>query len=534
MIAKIPNPVIGNLASRRIWVPHERLDVTQSFKRMDILRSWLEDCADHDVCTACLPAKGSTKLPKRILDLTDSPNIPTNADDIVIRLRETVEGEVGVYTALSYCWGSNPEFHFTTTAENVQKHRQCIDYSLLPLTHKEAVLVTLYLGIRYLWIDSVCIVQGSQQDWESEAADMGSIYANAQLVLAATAAPTPAGGLLVPFQSGRTTEIHGETAIFRFETHLQIDGSKEPLNTRGWTFQEGILASRIVCFGQEQWLWKCPGRYATEDGLLDESPRKEQGATQWASLITQGPGPDGKNYLRNWYDMITNYSHRHLTYHGDKINAIAGLTKMFIDKTGYCYLAGLWTEDLANGLMWQAVSSGVRRDYDDIPSWSWLSIQGQIRGYMYRASTPLIELVNFEQQWFGVPLVSPLKTARLTLKGPLLQVSLGKRVETQPLRHAIIAAPESSEILGEAFLDTQPSSIQQTSEVFCLLVYEEFGSVEDLALVVVPAPNGGSERAATYKRIGVAIIWKMSKSYNGDQAGREVRLRAVSTTLVLV
>ncbi|KAK7409072.1 hypothetical protein QQX98_008776, partial [Neonectria punicea] len=514
---------LGELATRRFWTPHDELDQTAPFMRMDMLKTWLNECANHETCSASLPTTRNTKLPTRVLDLHGSPDVPSGSDDVIIKLRKTQDGEVGTYTALSYCWGTDTKLHFKTTQDVLQAHKQGIDFSSLPLTHREAILATLYLGIRYLWIDSICIIQDSHQDWEAESAKMGSVYSAAHLTLAATASATPDVGLLLPFQGARCVNIHGETTIVRLETHRTIDKASEPLNTRGWTLQEAVLSSRLVCFGEEQWLWKCPSRYATEDGLIDGPRFIDNGLIQWADVVHQAPDQDGKNYLRHWYQMVTNYSNRHLTYQSDKWNALAGLTSMFARQTGYQYLAGLWAEDLAIGLMWEATSRGVTREPGSIPSWSWLSMKGAIKGYGHKTSTvSMIELLDADQQWEGVPLASPLKVARLTVKGLILQATLGKRSVSQESRHHIIAAPQSDEIFGEAFLDSRLPADHDVSTVLCLFVLEVPEQTEHFVLLLVPAPDGGEDGDGDmYRRLGFGVIWKKSRFYNEGQQGNE-------------
>ncbi|KAH7313541.1 heterokaryon incompatibility protein-domain-containing protein [Stachybotrys elegans] len=503
-------------------------------------KNWLKDCENHETCLASLPQRHNVKLPTRVLDLTGSPDVPSTLEDVVIKLKECREGELGTYTALSYCWGTEPDFHFKTTTENLDKHKQSIDFASLPLTQREAILATLYLGIRYLWIDSVCIVQDSAHDWEVESAQMGSVYANACLTLAATSSDSPKEGLLNPFQGAQCVKIHGETAMIRMETHRTIDKASEPLNTRGWTLQEAVLASRLVCFGREQWLWKCPARYATEDGLIDGPWLIDNGPMQWAVLTNQGPGKDGKDYLKYWYQLITNYSKRRLAYSSDKRNAIAGLAGMFAKQTGHQYLAGLWAEDLANGLVWEATSRGVVREPGSVPSWSWTSVVGEIKAHAYNeeSSRAMLELLKVDQQWEGIELASPLKAARLTVKGLMLKTTLGKRAMTQELRHHIIAAPGSEEILGEAFLDSKLLDGDDVSTIWCLITHEmtkasQKGEYVALLLVSTSGKLGEGE-AAAYRRFGIGILWENSKiGPDGNEGGHTIA-RASSASVVLV
>ncbi|SPJ86896.1 related to tol protein [Fusarium torulosum] len=527
---------LGDLGSRRFWIPHYEIDTTRPYERQDIIKTWLDDCSNHETCSTSFSSTRNAKLPTRVLDLTGSPDLPTEPEDISVKLRETQEGELGTYVALSYCWGTDPNLHFKTTRDNLATHQRGIEFFSLPLLHREAILATLYLGMRYLWIDSLCIIQDSREDWQMESAKMGSFYSNAHLTLAATSSESPEKGLLLPYQSALCVKMHGETISVRMETHRTIDGGSEPLNTRGWTLQEAVLASRLVCFGEEQWLWKCPGRYATEDGLIDSRGFNDSGLTQWADIVLQGPGEDGKNYFRYWYQMVVNYSKRNLTYQTDKWNAIAGLTQMFIAQTGYHYLAGVWEEDLAVGLVWEATSKGITREAGSIPSWSWLSVKGAIKGYRYEDSAiSIIELQKVEQEWEGVPLASPLKVARLSIKGRVLQATLGKRSVTQQSRHHIVAAPQSHVIFGEAFLDSCLPDDNDMPSVLCLFVLNMAEEAEYFVLLLAPAAQDGKDGdCKEYRRLGIGVVWKKTRSYDDEQQGEEVLEKANLDTVVLV
>lgn len=528
--------MIGDLSARRIWIPHDELDESGPYRRQDIVKNWLSECENHESCSASLPATRNAPLPTRVIDLSGSQDLPTKSKDIVVKLREVNEGELGSYTALSYCWGSDPKLHFKSTQANLEAHKQGIDFFSLPLVHREAILTTLYLGIRYLWIDSLCIIQDSPQDWQAESVTMGSVYSNAHLTLAATSSSSPDEGLHAPFQGAETIKIHGEVISLRFQTHLSIDAPSEPLNTRGWTLQEAVLPSRLVCFGQEQWLWKCPSRYATEDGLIDGPRLIDNGLPQWAALVNEGPGEDGKNYLRHWYKLITNYSKRNLTYQSDKWNAIAGLVEMFIKQTGYTYLAGLWMEDLAVGLMWEATAKGVLREDGTMPSWSWLSVRGGIKGLKYNSPTvSMIELIGAEQQQQADGLSAlPSKSVRLTVQGKLLRATLGRRSVTQGSRHHIIAQANSHEVFGEAFLDSRLSDGNKMPEIVCLLAVDVVEKEEFHVLLLAPVPEGQDAEKKEFVRLGMGVIWKKSRSYDDPHSGDNVLERAKQDTILLV
>lgn len=504
-----------------------------------MLKNWLSECSNHENCSASLPVARNTKLPTRVLDLTGSADIPSDIDDLKIKLRETSEGEVGSYTALSYCWGSDPQYHFKTTRQTLDQYKRGIEYGSLPLTQQEAILATLYLGVRYLWIDSICIVQDDPEDWQVEAARMSLVYSNALLTLAATSSSSPQDGLLGPFSAASSVSIHGETVMLRLETHETIDKTSEPLNTRGWTLQEAVLSPRAVCFGKEQWLWKCPSRYATEDGFIDRPRNTHHDLNQWASIVLQGAGDSGKNYFKHWYQLVWNYSKRRLTYQGDKLKAVAGLADAFAKLTGYQYVAGLWAEDLATGLMWQATSRGVTRHASGVPSWSWASVEGEVLFSEFsNAPAPMIKLLDVEQHWEGVPLSSNLKVARLTVSGKMLHVTLGKRSLTQKLRHHLTEVSRPDEIVGEAFLDDTSPVEQGISSLWCLLVYvvqEGTGKSENYVVLLAPAQGEATEsRIDAYRRVGIGIIWEKSRRSDNGGEVKETFVDASDTTVVLV
>lgn len=74
------------------------------------------------------------------------------------------------YVALSHCWG--PEPPLKTTSKNRRQMERDLSWSFLPKTFQDAILVTLHLGMQYIWIDSLCIIQDDALDWDRESARM--------------------------------------------------------------------------------------------------------------------------------------------------------------------------------------------------------------------------------------------------------------------------------------------------------------------------------------------------------------------------
>ncbi|KAK5652173.1 hypothetical protein OQA88_10816 [Cercophora sp. LCS_1] len=149
-----------------------------------ILRSWIDNCkASHTECEAVDP-----KLPKRVLDVGG----PTDGGDIY--LRPSLPSENGQYVALSHCWGDLPLAQ--TSATNLKERMAGIKLTSLPKSFQDAVTLTRSIGIRYLWIDSLCILQGDTTDWQVQSSNMANIYNKAYLVISASQAANSSQGFI--------------------------------------------------------------------------------------------------------------------------------------------------------------------------------------------------------------------------------------------------------------------------------------------------------------------------------------------------
>ncbi|KAM0301545.1 hypothetical protein HYE67_006634 [Fusarium culmorum] len=348
-----------------------------SKETLSVVTGWVDDCVQtHD---RCQPAK--TRLPSRILDLEalDDPN--------KIRLLETVGDEkYGSYMTLSYCWGSDPAFHVRTTHSTMSSHLDSIDVNSLPQTYKDAIKITRHLGIRYLWIDSLCICQDDLEDWARESAAMQQVYAGAYLSIAADNAAGSEQGFLkrqdrkyvpatinVAANTGDSTESN-KVAGYVFEVppikahHARawMIFNKEPLTVRGWAMQERLLPIRALHFGSDQMFFECNCHMLSEDGVEVKGrwnslyPLKEKGFKD----------PARKSRVsathQLWYLILEDFFHRKVTVKSDRLPAISGLATMFqsrltyemVSRTGsgeVQYVAGLWSNALIEGLGWTAL-----------------------------------------------------------------------------------------------------------------------------------------------------------------------------------
>ncbi|EGZ71350.1 HET-domain-containing protein, partial [Neurospora tetrasperma FGSC 2509] len=284
---------------------------------LDWLKGWLNACLGKHGPECCTTLSG-----ERIDELLP-PVLPTRIIDVgpregsgSARLVES-QGERGHYTALSYCWGSSRKSDrpYLTTTETLEKHLSELPWDLLPKTLRDAILLTRAVGMRYLWIDSLCIIQDSNDDWEKEAARMGTLYAQARLVIAATIGTDAQAGLF-PFQtyihhpSRRSIPSWRRSPSLYFRNLPNERGSPQlnlPLFTRGWATQEWVLARRIVFWTQERMCWYCANECVGDDG---------NSVSTYSGLFQR---------YTTWKEIATLYSGRDLTYPTDKLIALSGI-----------------------------------------------------------------------------------------------------------------------------------------------------------------------------------------------------------------
>ncbi|KAH7115893.1 heterokaryon incompatibility protein-domain-containing protein, partial [Dendryphion nanum] len=241
----------------------------------------------------------------------------------------------------------------------------------LPKTFRDAVQVTRELGVRYLWIDSLCIIQDSREDWESESIQMGAIYEGAFVRIAASGARDSSEGCFMEYhrhQSGDTinniitTSLGEDKGTIRLrmpDVHAR-DLVSQPLTNRGWAFQESCLARRTIHFFHQGLVWECKDEYFNQRNC--QSYELRDLGIDWSS----------------WENVVHKYSRCKLTLESDRLMAIVGLANALAKTRADQYCMGLWIEDLPAQLLWQVWEiPDTMEGMPDIPSWSWVSRKGQ-------------------------------------------------------------------------------------------------------------------------------------------------------------
>ncbi|GME23386.1 HET-domain-containing protein [Neofusicoccum parvum] len=269
-----------------------------------------------------------------------------------------------------------------------------LSLSAFPKTFRDAIAITSRLQVRYLWIDSLCIIQNSREDWAKESGLMCSVYGNSHCNIAATAASNSSEGCFTA--NPRQTKDARRPFAVRIDwdgwqgaycAHQsgrdiwdELDGA--PLNARAWVHQERLLSPRVVHFGLSQLAWECnevrvaelspPGTSVPARGIREFS--KQGCASMWIRSEARGP-LGSKEFLQRWGYVWSKYAGLRLTRETDRLVALAGIVDKIQPVLKDDFLAGLWRRDLEQQLCWWTPVPCDRRHGTFIaPSWSWASL----------------------------------------------------------------------------------------------------------------------------------------------------------------
>jgi hypothetical protein len=305
------------------------------------------------------------------------------------------------YATLIHCRGKQKIV--TVTRDTIGLFQGRIAMEILPETFQDAIAITRRLaekyGIRHLWIDSLCIMQDSLEDWNAEAPRMAEVYGNCWCNIAATQAPDGRSGL---FSSRDPTKLQpiflklpehnnpepvDHLCVSSSRWHDNVDNA--PLNQRAWVTQERFLSPRMLHIAGGEIFFECQVGRAPETFFEGEPtatiPRvfAENGYGPIASARSSVVKTNMKQAIIAWSWQVSRYSCWRLTKQTDKLVAISGIAKVFETFfKGNDYLAGLWKLDLVKQLAWSRIlrpfSSGKQNPEYLAPSWSWASVGGSL------------------------------------------------------------------------------------------------------------------------------------------------------------
>lgn len=383
---------------------NERLDAESN---MEIAKEWLRMCETSHL--ECL-GTGISELPTRVIE------VGMQEDRMDIRLIHSRKRRAA-YIALSHCWGG--PIQPTLTSETIHSFQDRLPFLELPANFRDAINITRRLGLRYLWIDSLCIMQDSREDWAEESKKMGLVYRNSAVTISALASKGSKYGIIpqelqaeqnLPLPASVRVSEGSEDAVlvlrqdFNEET-LSTLHNRGPLSSRGWCLQESILSPRHLYYGRSQIYWRCPNGYQAADGTSsglrvppDTFPHASAVLYRDIRRSQTDEIPTDRLLLQDYYSLVERYSHRSLTFSSDKLPAFSGISERLHPVIGGRYLAGLWTKDLLAGLLWQREMSTCKHvEPYRAPSWSWAVTDEEVLFYekdALRESSMSIRLVD--------------------------------------------------------------------------------------------------------------------------------------------
>ncbi|KAI3325803.1 HET-domain-containing protein [Xylariaceae sp. AK1471] len=384
----------------------------------EAISRWLYSCLMHDQCNRTLSQK-------RILNIWEVP-LPLRCVELLshgkgIRLRET-DGQRGAYVTLSHRWTADTE-RCKTTIGNYNARVEGKAFPWLPQTFLDAFKVTERMGVKYIWIDTLCIIQDADggKDWRQEAPKMSQYYQSSLFTISA-AVSSPARGIFdtkvpdriphklvrLPYRDSEGCRRghfyvyeRGVGLFAQYEMALQA--SQFP--NRGWIFQEWLLSRRVIYYTDYGLFFECQTHSSQNDGhelaqpisssQYDPKEINLRPELRWAHIantslnlkVLIGLGKTPPDEL--WYRLIEAYSFRDLTRpEEDRLIALSGIKGGFEEilqqspDTHWSleYTAGLWISDIHYGLMWHQEKDSLNNSkVQNLPSWSWAALIAKVR-----------------------------------------------------------------------------------------------------------------------------------------------------------
>ena len=285
------------------------------------------------------------------------------------------------YVTLSYCWGG-PQL-MCLKKERLTDYMVRVPVRKLPQTILDAFHTTKRLGFRYIWVDSMCIIQDDENDKIGEIAQMITIYRQSALTIVAANAQSVEHGFLGPREDFVASRERipflckdgalGTVTLSTSRPILSYYPCDNPIETRAWTYQERLMSSRVLIYSYNGLRFAC--RNTVQSSVK---------GTPWIESHRQPSYVEiSRNDVWMWRDLVQEYSSRLMSDPGDKPLAMSGLARVHAEGRGPAddYLAGLWRKSIAMDLLWQSSNEKRAKDATSYfaPSWSWLSTDSTIK-----------------------------------------------------------------------------------------------------------------------------------------------------------
>jgi hypothetical protein len=430
----------------------------------------------------------------------------------------------------------------TLTRETSEGFMKGIDPESLPKTFQDAITITRRLrsifGVRYLWIDALCIFQNSPDDWRHEGSRMDDVYMNAWCNISAANGVDGRSGLFSPKSRAvprrvflRSFERQDKQPVNRIAIPETVwnDVKNSTLSTRAWVHQEQTLSRRILYFTDHKILWECQRWRASEE--FGPFPKEISNLQIERILLSHEiiSKRTADRLIQLWACCVQNFTKGKLSYPGDKLPAISGLARRLQQYLPDArYLAGLWSIELENQLLWIPNSKFPvwknRSEAYRAPSWTWACIDGPIKAdgpgivhsYFFwnehdsttrlqieqRKGTLLVRVDDVTIETVGVEPFGQVSAGELRLVGPLwacFSRGQGSEICIPPTPFNITPQIVSCEAI-DCYFESVDSDFEFRTPEFCYAPFHmSQAGICGLILERI------MERKGVYQRVGVFV-----------------------------
>lgn len=483
------------------WSLPEQTDSIESWGQ---IRRWIDICKkEHE---SCRMNRDFNYMPTRLIEV--------GLDDTAIRLRLSATiPSTAEYLTLSHCWGTLDVEKLTSANLDLMLDR--IPAEALTKTFRDAIITTRRLGHRYLWIDALCIIQDSSEDWQQESAKMMKVYACSALNIAALDSPDGNTGCLftgraqvctaAAFFDRHNSQVHEgicTTGLYHYDRVM----STSPLMKRAWVFQELFLSPRCVLFGKSEIMWSCRCLQASEmfpewvHKLRDSLPE-----TYKRIYLSKKVEDEPEGHVDAWRRILDTFSAKSLTFDTDKLVALSGVAEMFSKEFQVTYVAGLWKEELRYQLIWCVFYEPHHRPTDyRAPSWSWASVNGNACYFLDHLSAQYY--ITIEEVSVELSTANPfgqVSSGDLLLKAHISPI----KIEVKDLR-LMLETPSNWHV--EVCPDTKSDECRGVMYLLLMCGKRTSNSDDFYSVLLSPLEGHG------FRRVGLVIIWIPNEEQGSD------------------
>jgi hypothetical protein len=350
----------------------DRLDdsSTGSVSALAMAGVWLRTClTQHVRCNQY--QKGCSLLPSRVIDVGPPDG---SQESFLYSNREHRD----LYLTLSHRWGDYDAVK--TKLSNLRDRSTSMPMNTLPKVFHDAVVTTRKLGVRFLWIDTLCIVQDDPLDWQLQASNMANIFRNSLMTIAAAADNCYEHGVFRERTSHRKRPCaldlrlsHRQKALFQKpgqlfafgDRHEAVDAERPigVLDTRAWILQEQLLSPRVLYFTADELFWDCVSINASESyptgipDLVYNSQGHGRSYRHFKEAVTSNKlnitSLSQVEIHKTWRQIVHAYSNRDISVETDRMIATAGIVSLMEKMLNDRCIFGIWAKHLNSEQMWQ-------------------------------------------------------------------------------------------------------------------------------------------------------------------------------------